>query len=190
MSLQSSLNVGFSDFKRFDTVRVIISADVRILSLNDEITLEYDDKVRLAFIPDNPDLVSGLQSLGEFIRDTAVVNIIDNDCELHEAYLFIFFLTVPIVLEINFEQSDYDFTEDSSCTLISTITLQYRTPQESFRVTFSPMTVDEFETEDLGFFINSRSDTIGSSSRATRGMCIYKITLFHQVIGKQRNPTS
>ena len=143
MLLKSSLNVGFSDFERFDTVRVIISADVRILPLDDEITLEYDDKVRLTFIPDNPDLFSGLQSSGEYTRDTAVVNIMDNDCELHEAYLFGFFLTVPIVLQINFEESDYYFREDSSCTLISTITLQYRTPQESFTVTLSPMNVDE-----------------------------------------------
>ena len=35
------------------------------------------------FIPDNPDLVSVLQSLfGEYTRVTAVVNIIDNDREL------------------------------------------------------------------------------------------------------------
>ena len=91
MLLKSSLNVGLSDFQRFDAVRFIISADVRILPLHDDVTLEYDDRLQLTFIPDNPDLVSGLQSSGEYTRDTAVVNIIDNDCELHEAHLFVFF---------------------------------------------------------------------------------------------------
>ena len=83
MLLQSSLIIGISDFERFVTVRVIISADVRIFTVDDDVTLEYDDRVQLTFIPDSSDLVSGLQSLGEYTRDTAVVNIIDNDCELH-----------------------------------------------------------------------------------------------------------
>ena len=81
MSLISSLDVGVSDFHRF-SVRVINSADVRIFTLDDDVTLEYDDRVQLMFIPDIPDLVSFLQSFGEYTRVTAVVNIIDNDREL------------------------------------------------------------------------------------------------------------
>ena len=48
---------------------------------NDDITLEYDDKVRLTFTPDSPDLITDTENQGMYVRDTATVNIVDNDCE-------------------------------------------------------------------------------------------------------------
>ena len=55
------------------------NVEIRLFTSNDQITLEYDDRVRLVFTPDNPDLISGVEDVGEYIRDTAIVNIIDND---------------------------------------------------------------------------------------------------------------
>lgn len=57
------------------------AANIRLLTSNDRITLEYDDKVILIFTPDIPGLIAGLESAGEFLRDTATVNIIDDDSE-------------------------------------------------------------------------------------------------------------
>ena len=44
--------------------------------------LEYDDRVQLRFTPDNPGLIPGIETAGEYIRDTATINIIDNDCKI------------------------------------------------------------------------------------------------------------
>ena len=49
--------------------------------VSDEVTLEYDDRVNLGFIPDNASLIRELEDRGEFIRGSAIVNIIDNDCK-------------------------------------------------------------------------------------------------------------
>ena len=53
--------------------------EFRLFTSNDQITLEYDDRIQLIFTPNNPALISALESYGEYIRDTAIVNIIDND---------------------------------------------------------------------------------------------------------------
>ena len=52
---------------------------IRVFPVNDEITLEYDDRVLLRFTPDVTNLFSDLANQFEYIRDTAVVNIIDNN---------------------------------------------------------------------------------------------------------------
>ena len=48
---------------------------------NDDITLEYDGTVELVFTPDEDDLIEFYEDEGEYIRATAVVNIVDNDRE-------------------------------------------------------------------------------------------------------------
>ena len=55
------------------------TADIRLSTTDDNITLEYDDTVILLFTPLNSSFIPGVEGAGEFIRDTAVVNIIDND---------------------------------------------------------------------------------------------------------------
>ena len=55
------------------------ATSVRVFPVNDEITLEYDDRVLLRFTPAVTNLFSNLANQFEYIRDTAVVNIIDND---------------------------------------------------------------------------------------------------------------
>ena len=73
-----------SDFEGLTPIYVIInndvpSTDVRLFTVNDETTLEYDDRVLLRFNPASPGLIPFLEMHFECVRDTATVNIIDND---------------------------------------------------------------------------------------------------------------
>ena len=74
-------SVGTSDFERLAPIRVTNSAEIRLFTANDEITLEYDDRVLLMFTPDNYVLIPALEGMGQYIRDTATVHIIDSDCK-------------------------------------------------------------------------------------------------------------
>ena len=68
-----------SDFEDVDRISVVNTTKFLVLTLNDSITLEYDDKIILTFTPDDPDLISDIESRGEYIRHNATVQIIDND---------------------------------------------------------------------------------------------------------------
>ena len=70
-----------SDFERLAPISVTNSEEIRLFTANDEITLEYDDRVLLQFTPDNPGLIPGLEAMGEYIRSSGTVHIIDNDCK-------------------------------------------------------------------------------------------------------------
>ena len=54
---------------------------IQLFSDNDAISLEYNDTVILRFIgsPGLGPLIQQLEMAGEYIRDTAIVDIIDND---------------------------------------------------------------------------------------------------------------
>ena len=52
---------------------------MQLFPVDDFITLEYDDRVELTFTPSSEILFPGLENLGEYVRHTTVVNIIDND---------------------------------------------------------------------------------------------------------------
>ena len=75
------MNPGESDFQSLQPINFINAADIRLFITNDDITLEYDDKVRLTFNPDSPDLITDTENQGMYVRDTATVNIVDNDSE-------------------------------------------------------------------------------------------------------------
>ena len=68
-----------SDLERMSLISVTNTASIRLFTSNDDISLEYDDRVRLVFTPDNPALIAAVESLGQYIRTTATVNIIDSD---------------------------------------------------------------------------------------------------------------
>ena len=70
---------GQSDFESLMPIRFVNEAEIRLFTSNDEITLEYDDRVILSFTPDNPALIPDLEAAGEYVRDTATVHIIDDD---------------------------------------------------------------------------------------------------------------
>ncbi|CAI8051643.1 hypothetical protein GBAR_LOCUS28278, partial [Geodia barretti] len=68
-----------SDFEQFLPIHITNQGVISISAVDDFITLEYDDRVRLTFTPSNPALVPGLEDFGEYIRDTSIVNINDTD---------------------------------------------------------------------------------------------------------------
>ena len=80
----TSLPVVSSDFENLQPIGVSVtsalpSAEIRLFTANDEVTLEYEDRVRLNFIPTAADLITALEALQEYVRNTAIVNIIDNN---------------------------------------------------------------------------------------------------------------
>ena len=85
----SSFVIGDSDFEITEPINVINSADIRLFTTNDEITLETDDRVQLIFTPTNTLIIGGLESAGEYIRVNAIVNIIDTDCKSFNHSLYI-----------------------------------------------------------------------------------------------------
>ena len=74
---------GQSDFESLMPISFVNETEIRLFTSNDEITLEYDDRVILSFTPDNPALITGLEADGEYVRDTATVHIIDNDSKCY-----------------------------------------------------------------------------------------------------------
>ena len=54
-------------------------ADIQLFTTDDDITLEYNDTVLLKF---SRLIIPAPEIAGEFLRDTATVNIIDNDRKL------------------------------------------------------------------------------------------------------------
>ena len=64
-----------SDFERLTPIQVTNNEVIRLFAVNDEITL------LLTFVPDSTALIPGLLANGEYVRDSATVNIIDNDCK-------------------------------------------------------------------------------------------------------------
>ena len=82
-ALSLSLSLGSTDFFNILPVSVEVEgsaeAMIELCIRNDNITLEYDDTVILEFTPDEDDLIDFYEDEGEYIRDSVVVRIIDND---------------------------------------------------------------------------------------------------------------
>ena len=68
-------------------------------------------------------------------------------------------------LEINFEEDDYSIEEGG--TLSTVIRFQFRQNPNSFTVRLCPLSIDDTEDMNLGFFIDS--EIINGISRATPG---------------------
>ena len=84
--LSLSLCIGSSDFARLTPINVISNIDdpvteFRLFTTNDKIALENDDRILLRFTPTQDDLIPGLARYFQYIRDTAIINIIDIDCK-------------------------------------------------------------------------------------------------------------
>ena len=145
------------------------SAGIRLFIPNDETTLEYEDKILLNFDPTAANPISLLEGVGEYVRNTAIVNIIDSDRKLSHYFNHPEYSLFSAVLEINFGESEYSI-EEGSRVLSSPITLQFRNNQNPFTVRLSSVTVATAEEMGRGFFINSI--TIDASSRAITGINI------------------
>ena len=76
-----SLSIGHSDYQEVSSTSVTInginpSSEIRLFANNDEITLEYEDKVQLRFTPTQAGLIPGLASNYEYLRDTISLTMI------------------------------------------------------------------------------------------------------------------
>ena len=60
-------------------LRVTNSAVIRVFANDDRTTLELSDRILLSFTADRSLLVPQLERFGEYMRDTATVNINDDD---------------------------------------------------------------------------------------------------------------
>ena len=56
-------------------------SDVRLDASNDDVTLEYGDTVILRLDPTTANIVDLVEERGQFLRNTATVTILDNDCK-------------------------------------------------------------------------------------------------------------
>ena len=84
-------------------------------------------------------------------------------------------------LEINFEEDDYSIVEGG--TLSTIIRFQFRQNQNSFTVRLCPLSIEDAEDMNLGFFIDS--ETIDEISRATPGrLLIYYIIVLPLILMK------
>ena len=164
------LPIGDYDFGNLIPIPFQNEADIRLFITNDDTTLEYNDYVILTFTPANPGAIDGLEGVGEYVRNSAIVNIIDNDRKCYKVCEFTP-IHVPIGLEINFEESDYAIEEGRGLNV--PIHLQFRINQNPFTITFTPVTIDAVEDMGLGRnFIYS--DTIEEEFRAEPGKVLVK----------------
>ena len=71
-----------ADYQEFPSITVeLFSDNIVIQTIDDDITLEYDDRLDLTFAlsPDVADLTQMLEAEGEYLRNTVSVTIVDND---------------------------------------------------------------------------------------------------------------
>lgn len=73
------------------------TAEIPFKSINDDITLEYDDKVKMVFAPLYENYRQELMENGEFIRAYSYVHIIDNDGKL---YINVLSLLLVVLLDL------------------------------------------------------------------------------------------
>ena len=72
--------IGSTDFETVPPIQLANNkAFMQLFTTNDIISLEYEDTVTLRFTPSLSNLIQLVEDGGEFIRDTATVNIIDSD---------------------------------------------------------------------------------------------------------------
>ena len=70
-----------SDFERLSPLRFTNYASFSLHIVNDNVTLEYDDRVQLKLSPDDPLRISSLESKGHYVRRNATIYINDTDCK-------------------------------------------------------------------------------------------------------------
>ena len=81
-SVISFLSAGFSDFEDFGQLFIRNAAEVLLRTIDDDITLEYEDRIQINYyarLPLPPS--SFFEGTGEYMRNAAIINIIDNDRE-------------------------------------------------------------------------------------------------------------
>ena len=62
-----------------------VEAEIELSTINDAISLEYNDTVLLLFSPEESDLIAFYEGEGEYIRENVTVHIKDSDSK--QSYL-------------------------------------------------------------------------------------------------------
>ena len=71
---------GPCDFEDLGEVKIgSDNVDISLLTINDDITLESNDIVKLVFKPLYQQFMDDLEKEGEFVRETTFIHIVDND---------------------------------------------------------------------------------------------------------------
>ena len=158
-----------SDYEQIQPISVINHVDIRLIAFDDFLTLEYEDRILLQFTPTNPLLIRFVEVSGEFIRDTATVNITDSDGK-QSLVQTIFIKYAQPGLDINFDLDGCDYSEitEGSSVLTAPLRLQFREIQNPFTVTLRAVSIAAAETMGVGDYINSMN--IANSSRASSGL--------------------
>ena len=78
-----SLSIESTDFALRDTPVRLVSgfSEVSLDASNDDVTLEIGDTVILRLDPTAANIVDLVEGEGQFLRDTATVTILDNNCK-------------------------------------------------------------------------------------------------------------
>ena len=71
--------IGVSDYEDFTPINASNNTVIHFIIIDDDIPFEDDESVILTFIPNYDENFTVLESVGEFFRNVATVNIIDND---------------------------------------------------------------------------------------------------------------
>ena len=141
------------DFESLGEVKITNeSTDISLLTINDDIALESNDIVKLVFTPLHKQFMDDLEQMGEFVRTTAFVHIVDNDGEYcrstyQNSGLKYFFHYAA--LDINFDESRYSVSERGQ--MRSNVKVQFRRTQESFDLTLKTVAsnVDDCDMMDI-----------------------------------------
>ena len=86
MVLYLTVHTEESDFQQLEVIVEENKAVIQFFARNDDVTLEYDDRVSLIYTSSLPGLIPQLEIAGEFIRDVVTVQIIDNDRKSHDVH--------------------------------------------------------------------------------------------------------
>ena len=79
------LEEGF-DFQALSAQVISESTDISLVTVDDEIGMECEESIRLEFVHQFPPYIIFITSQGEFIRDAAILKVIDNDRECDYLY--------------------------------------------------------------------------------------------------------
>ena len=73
-----------NDYDPFTPIHIssILYVPFMLQTIDDDVALEYDDRIVLTYVPENVNLFEGIEEAGEYIRNTTLVIIKDNDSRL------------------------------------------------------------------------------------------------------------
>ena len=146
----------------------ILIVPFMLQTIDDDVALEYDDRIVLTYVPENLNFLEGIEEAGEYIRITTLVIIEDNDSRFLKFVLKLNVLDLATDVNINFEETGYSVGEGGA--LMSTISVYFTRTQSPFTLALRSLSIDKAETIfNLTNFIDS--SMITELYRAIPGNC-------------------